>query len=86
MGTDSIVCGPEHHWNPDVHTVVVEDVRGKDEEYTLDTAGFQFYRRPSQHTIFLDEEEVKAGYYPECMEFIKEFTGATRVVPYHHCR
>ena len=78
MDSDSIVGGPKQHWNPNVHTVVVEDVRRKEEEHTLNTAGFQFYRRPSQHTRFLEEEEVKAGYYPECMELQLSFETAFR--------
>ena len=84
---DPTYRGPDsHNWTQDVRKVVIEDVRGKEDEYTLDTAGFRFYRRPSQHTRFLDEEEVKAKYYPECMELIKELTGATRVIPYNHRR
>ena len=86
MDSDLTFGGPEGNWTQDVRKVVIEDVRGKEDKYTLGTAGFQFYRRPSKHTRFLDEEEVKAGYYLECIELIKELTGATRVVPFHHSR
>ena len=49
---DPTYRGPDsHNWTQDVRKVVIEDVRGKEDEYTLDTAGFQFYRRPSQHEI-----------------------------------
>lgn len=78
------VDGPVRNWNKDTRKVVIEDARGKEDEYTLDTTGFQFSRRPSKHTRFQDDEEIKAEYYPECIEIIKEFTGATRVIPFNH--
>ena len=65
---------------------MVKDVRGKDDEYTLDTAGFQFIVALPNTPDFWTGKKLKAGYYPECMELIKELTGATRVVPYHHCK
>ena len=86
MDFDPTFVGREQNWTPDVRKVVIEDVRGKEDEYTLDNAGFQFCRCPSKHTRFQDDEEIKAEYYPECIELIKEITGATRVIPFNHCR
>ena len=68
----------------DARKVVIEGARRKEDEYTLDTTGFQFSRRP-KHTRFQDDKEIKAEYYPECMEIIKQLTGAARVIPFHHC-
>ena len=84
MDLDLTVDGPIRNWTKDPCKVVIEDARGKEDEYTLDTTGFQFSRRPSKHTRFQDDGEIKAEYYPECIEIIKQFTGATRVIPFHH--
>ena len=72
------------NWTFNIRNVEIEDVRGNEHKYTLDTTGFEFHRHPVKHTRFLDDEEIRAEYYPECMEFIKELTGATKVFPFEH--
>ncbi|KXN80624.1 hypothetical protein AN958_09309 [Leucoagaricus sp. SymC.cos] len=62
----------------------LENVRGKENLYTLDTAGFQFFNRPTKVTDFSDEKLVREVYYPESAELIKELTGASRVVLFDH--
>lgn len=52
--------------------VVIENLRGKEDYFTLDTAGFQLWNRPSKHKAFTDDADVEREYYPECIEFIKE--------------
>jgi len=66
--------------------VVVKDVRGKEKNYTLDSHGFQFVKRPSAETEagFVDDEHIKAVYYPEVEQLIKDTTGATRVYIFDH--
>ncbi|KAF8220378.1 hypothetical protein L208DRAFT_1462693 [Tricholoma matsutake] len=64
--------------------VVIENLRGKEDSFTLDTAGFQLWNRPSKHKAFTDDAEVEREYYPESIEFIKEVTGASRVVLFDH--
>ncbi|RDB29782.1 Uncharacterized protein in dcmA 3'region [Hypsizygus marmoreus] len=66
------------------HEVVIENLRGKEDSATLDTAGFQLYHRPSKHTAFTDDAEIEREYYPESIETIKELTGASRVVLFDH--
>ena len=78
------VDGPVQNMTKDARKVVIEGARRKEDEYTLDTTGFQFSRRP-KHTRFQDDKAIKAEYYPECMEIIKQLTGAARVIPFHHC-
>ncbi|KAF9218492.1 hypothetical protein BS17DRAFT_770688 [Gyrodon lividus] len=72
------------NWSTEEHTVVVENVRGKEHNYTLDTAGFQFVKKPAKHTQFVDEDDIKAQYYPESSALLKEVTGASRVVLFDH--
>ena len=64
--------------------VEVENVRGKEDSVTLDTAGFQFFKIPSKHTSFASDAEIQAEYYPESIELIKKLTGASRVVLFDH--
>jgi len=62
------------------HDVLIENIRGKEHLYTLDNAGFQFYKRPTKHT-FSGDKEIEE-YYRESTETIKELTGASRVLLY----
>jgi hypothetical protein len=65
--------------------VQVENLRGRDDAYNLDTAGFQFLKgRPSAHKLFVNDEDIKKEYYPESAEYIKQVTGASRVVFFDH--
>lgn len=72
------------NWIEDIRNVDIEDARGKEHQYTLDTVGFQFHHYRAKHTRFLDDEEIKGEYYTECMELLKELTGATKVVIFDH--
>ncbi|KAF8996023.1 hypothetical protein BDQ17DRAFT_1250230 [Cyathus striatus] len=64
--------------------VQIENLRGREDTVSLDTAGFQFYRRPAKHTAFTDDAGIVNEYYPESIELIKEVTGASRVVLFDH--
>ena len=66
--------------------VVVENLRGKEDSVTLDTAGFQYFKHTSKHTSFATDEEIHQEYYPESIELIKSLTGASRVVLFHHSK
>jgi hypothetical protein len=72
------------NWLPEVHTVEIENVRGKESNYALGTAGFQYHTRPSKHATFVDDEEIRREYYPESIELIKQVTGASKVVLFDH--
>lgn len=64
--------------------VEIENLRGKEDSVTLDTAGFQYFHRAAKHEAFIDDAEVEREYYPESIELIKELTGASRVVIFDH--
>ncbi|KAH7923037.1 hypothetical protein BV22DRAFT_1130944 [Leucogyrophana mollusca] len=72
------------NWEPAEHTVEIEDIRGKESEYTLDTAGFQYYRSATKHTAFANDDDIKREYYPESIQLLKELTGASKVVLFDH--
>lgn len=52
--------------------LVVHDVRGTEAQYSLDTTGFQIYNHESVEKEFLDDEKIKAVYYPETEELLKK--------------
>ena len=64
--------------------IPIENLRGKEESVSLDTAGFQFFHAPSEYKTFANDEEIKEVYYPESIELIKKLTGASRVELFDH--
>lgn len=66
------------------HSVVVSDVSGNEEHYTLDSHGFQYCRSPSKEKDFLDDKKIETEYYSECEKLLKDITGATRVHIFNH--
>lgn len=84
INTDPATGERKQNWVREPHDVPIENVRGKEDAYTLDTTGFQFYTEPAKHTSFENDEEVKNEYYPESIELVKRLTGAARVVPFDH--
>ncbi|KAG1847345.1 hypothetical protein DFJ58DRAFT_798010, partial [Suillus subalutaceus] len=80
----SATAKPAHNWTQEPHDMQVEDVRGKEELYKLDNAGFQFGREAAKHASFLNDDEIQREYYPESIDLIKRVTGATNVVIFDH--
>lgn len=66
------------------HDVEIENVRGKESEYTLQDSGFKYHTSATAHTNWEDDEAIKASYYPESIELLKKITGAKRVVLFDH--
>lgn len=64
---------PETYDRPfEVHPVTIQDVRESEQDYTLDKSGFQFYRNTAQEKDFLDDEQIKSGYYAEVEKLLKD--------------
>ena len=85
INADPLTGERERNYTRADHAVVIENLRDKDEEVTLDTAGFQLFKRPAKYTSFNNgDEEIEKEYYPESIELIKELTGASRVVLFDH--
>ncbi|KAG1880026.1 hypothetical protein F4604DRAFT_1954015 [Suillus subluteus] len=81
---DSTTTKPPYNWTQDPHAMQIEDVRGKEELYNLDNAGFQYGREAAKHASFLNDDEIQREYYPESIDLIKRVTGATRIVIFGH--
>ncbi|KAH7102228.1 hypothetical protein BKA62DRAFT_121732 [Auriculariales sp. MPI-PUGE-AT-0066] len=74
------------NWERDPRQVQIENVRGCENEYELDTAGFSYHKRPTALTAsdFDSDATIKERYYPESIEYLKEVTGARKVILYSH--
>ena len=72
------------NYKDEAKSIVIENIRGKEDTHTLDTAGFQFYKHISKHTSFANDEEIRREYYPESIELVKKLTGASRVELFDH--
>ncbi|KAK2464449.1 hypothetical protein APHAL10511_003597 [Amanita phalloides] len=85
INADPVTGQRDRNWTLKSHKVQVENIRGREDTVSLDTAGFQFYTSPSKYKgSFLDDEEIRTEYYPESEELIKQLTGATKVVFFDH--
>ncbi|KAI0395702.1 methyltransferase-like protein [Xylariaceae sp. FL0594] len=86
--TDTPPAGePQNNVEREVHEVQVEDVRGRESEFTLDRDAFQIIRGvpESAEKEFADDESIKAHYYPEVERLLLEhIPGSSRVFLFDH--
>lgn len=69
----TIIGKPETFERPsDAVDVTIHDIRGEAEKYTLDSHGFQIYNYPSAEKEFVDDDKIKAEYYAETEQLLKE--------------
>ncbi|KAF2401065.1 hypothetical protein EJ06DRAFT_375101 [Trichodelitschia bisporula] len=76
-------ASPHNHVGRPVEGTVT-DISGREAEFKLDEHGFCLARQVTNVDDFLDEENVKAHYYPEIEQLLKEVTGASRVIIFNH--
>lgn len=50
--------------------VVVTDISGSEDKYTLDSHGFQLLHHVSAEKDFTDEDKIKEVYYPEIHKLV----------------
>jgi len=76
----------ERNYEEKAYEVDIENVRGNEDQYTLDATGFEFHRVPTKLTAddFSNDEKVKQEYYEEQSEIIRKITGASKVVLFDH--
>ncbi|KAJ9138419.1 High-affinity methionine permease [Pleurostoma richardsiae] len=76
---------PETYDRPYItQEVVIKDISGHEDDYTLDSHGFRIYKHESKEKDFLDDEKIKAEYYPETEQLLKDATGASRIFIFDH--
>src|SRR5215471_15795464 len=64
----------------DPKTVTIHNARLILDQLSLDTQGFTLTRHDTKVVNFYDAAEVRAVYYPEVEQLLKEVTGAVKVV------
>ena len=64
--------------------VEIRDGRPLADRLSLDENGFEFVRHATRVVDFFDAAELKAVYYPEVEQLIKDVSGAARVVVFDH--
>ena len=84
VNADPVTGERQRNFEREEKSVIIENIRGKENSVSLDTAGFQYYCYPSKHTSFANDEEIRQEYYPESAELIKKATGASRVELFDH--
>ncbi|KAI0467364.1 hypothetical protein F4859DRAFT_518055 [Xylaria cf. heliscus] len=67
---------PEH--------VKITNIAGREAEFTLDKQGFQVVPNVAQEKDFVDDEHIKAVYYPETEQLLKDVTGASKIFIFDH--
>jgi hypothetical protein len=64
---------PETYYRePDSKQVTIHDIRGTEDQYTLDKTGFQIVKHASAEKGFLDDDQIKQVYYPEVEDLLKK--------------
>jgi hypothetical protein len=64
---------PTTYQRPSVsQNVVITDISGNESKYTLDSHGFQIYNHESNEKEFIDDDKIKAEYYPETEQLLKD--------------
>lgn len=73
-------------WNgvEDPHEVAIHDARPFSDSFTLDTSGFAFATAPTRVADFTDAGVIRAQYYPEVENLLRQHLGAARVVVFDH--
>lgn len=77
---------PWSNAEPESHRVSIRNLRRVAADLTLDLAGFELLPQKTAVKDFYDDDEVKNVYYPEAESFLKETTGAARVLIFDHTR
>lgn len=57
---------------PETHNVLIQDVTGKESNFSLEKEGFQFVPHVSAEKDFADQERVKDVYYKEIDALLKK--------------
>jgi len=68
----------------DPRTVTIRDGRAATTRFSLEQEGFQLLHHATKVGDFYDQEALRAVYYPEVEQLIKEVSGAERVLVFDH--
>ena len=75
---------PRQNFHDDAHTVTIEDLRGRERDFSLDRHGFEAATHWSRETRFDDDATIRAQYYAESEALLRDLLGADRVLTFDH--
>ncbi|EXJ70810.1 uncharacterized protein A1O5_05800 [Cladophialophora psammophila CBS 110553] len=79
------VDGPGYSFKLTDRKRPVEDIRGHESNFSVDTSGFAVYKSPAQEKAFTDDATVREGYYAEVEALLREkLPGVKKVVFFDH--
>lgn len=65
-------------------TLPIRNARSIVRDLSVDHQGFALVEQQSSVRNFYDEDEIRRIYYPEAEQFLKDLTGATKVLVFDH--
>jgi hypothetical protein len=68
----------------ELRQIAIDNVREESNEHSIDREGFELWDAPTKVKDFLDEDEIKATYYPEAAELALSITGAQHAYVFDH--
>ncbi|KAF2763230.1 hypothetical protein EJ05DRAFT_472144 [Pseudovirgaria hyperparasitica] len=79
------VDGPGRSFKLLDHERPVNNIRGRESEFTTENSGFEVLTKPATEKLFTNEEAVRTGYYAEVETLLKEhLPGVKKVVIFDH--
>lgn len=78
---------PQRNYTEDSHSVTINDIRGDEAAYDINTAGFGVLQNqpPSAEKAFVSDSSIKENYYPEVEALLlKNVPGAKRIFFFDH--
>ncbi len=75
---------PQRAYESIKHRVTILDGRAINERLTLDNQGFALVHHRTAIGDFYDDAEVRAAYYPEVEQLVKQTTGVAQVMVFDH--
>ncbi|KUI62386.1 Uncharacterized protein in dcmA 3'region [Cytospora mali] len=78
---------PQRNYTDVTFDTLIDDIRGRESQYTLDRDAFQVVQGvpESKEKAFVDDESIRANYYPEVEELLlRHIPGAHKVVFFDH--
>ncbi|KAL4730258.1 hypothetical protein ACLX1H_002291 [Fusarium chlamydosporum] len=78
---------PKTNFTGDPQSTTIHDIRGRESEYSLDRDAFQIIQDvpPSSELDFIDDDSIKANYYPEIEQLLlNNVAGSNRVFIFDH--
>lgn len=79
------VDGPGWSYKQNPHQREVISLRGQEDKFNTDNAGFAVYKSPAKEKLFEDDSTVRNSYYPEVESMLRsKLPGIKKVVMFDH--